>query len=35
MEWMVLDWNINAIKFYEKIKAVELKEWKVFRMDLN
>ncbi|MBS1517320.1 MAG: GNAT family N-acetyltransferase [Bacteroidetes bacterium] len=31
MEWVVLDWNVSAIKFYEKLNARELKEWKTFR----
>ncbi|MBK8554092.1 MAG: GNAT family N-acetyltransferase [Ignavibacteria bacterium] len=31
MEWVVLDWNANAIKFYENLGAGELKEWKTFR----
>ena len=34
MEWVVLDWNINAIKFYDKLGARELKEWKTYRMSL-
>lgn len=34
MEWHVLDWNTNAIKFYKNLSAQELKEWKYFRMDL-
>lgn len=34
MEWVVLDWNINAIKFYERLGAKELKEWKTYRMVL-
>jgi GNAT superfamily N-acetyltransferase len=34
MEWHVLDWNVNAIKFYEKLGAIELKEWKYFRMEM-
>lgn len=34
IEWVVLDWNENAIKFYEKLGAKHLKEWKIFRMDL-
>ncbi|MFC2093392.1 GNAT family N-acetyltransferase [Bacteroidota bacterium] len=34
MEWAVLDWNVNAIKFYEKLGARELQEWKYFRMEL-
>ncbi len=32
MEWSVLNWNEPAIKFYEKIGAVPLKEWTVFRL---
>lgn len=32
MEWVVLDWNVNALKFYEKLGAEELKEWKTFRI---
>ncbi|HAY33902.1 MAG TPA: GNAT family N-acetyltransferase [Ignavibacteria bacterium] len=35
MEWVVLDWNVNAIKFYEKLGAFELKEWKTFRKLIN
>ncbi len=34
MEWCVLDWNMNAIKFYEKLGAKQLKEWKYYRMDI-
>ena len=34
MEWAVLDWNLNAIKFYENLGARELKEWKYFRMEM-
>ena len=34
MEWVVLDWNKNAIEFYTKLGAEELKEWKTFRMNL-
>ncbi len=34
IEWVVLDWNENAIKFYEKLGAKELKDWKVFRFPL-
>lgn len=35
MEWCVLDWNINAINFYEKLSARQLKEWKYYRLDLK
>lgn len=34
MEWAVLDWNEKAIKFYDKLGAKELKEWKIYRMTL-
>jgi len=34
MEWCVLDWNKNAIGFYEKLGAGELKEWKYYRLSL-
>ena len=32
MEWVVLNWNENAIKFYDKLGANELKEWKTYRI---
>jgi GNAT superfamily N-acetyltransferase len=31
--WEVLDWNHNAIKFYESKGAKILKEWRVVQMD--
>jgi GNAT superfamily N-acetyltransferase len=31
-EWSVLDWNVNAIGFYEKIGASVLPEWRICRM---
>jgi GNAT superfamily N-acetyltransferase len=34
MEWMVLDWNVNAIRFYENLGAKQMKEWLLFRMTL-
>ena len=33
IEWNVLDWNENAIKFYEKSGANILKGWYVVQMD--
>ena len=33
MECVVLDWNKNAIRFYEKLGARHLKEWFTFRLD--
>ena len=32
MDWMVLDWNEPAIRFYEKLKAKRMKEWILFRL---
>jgi GNAT superfamily N-acetyltransferase len=31
-EWTVLDWNQNAIDFYEKMGASVLPEWRIVRM---
>jgi GNAT superfamily N-acetyltransferase len=35
IEWNVLDWNTNAIKFYEKSGAKVLSDWRVVHMDEN
>lgn len=32
MEWWVLDWNKDAIAFYESIGAEAMDEWTVFRL---
>lgn len=32
MEWAVLTWNTNAIKFYEKLGATRLDDWYVYRL---
>ncbi|CAF1700668.1 unnamed protein product [Brassica oleracea var. botrytis] len=32
VEWVVLDWNANAIKFYEQMGAQILQEWRVCRL---
>lgn len=34
MEWVVLDWNTNAIKFYDKLGARPMNEWITYRMEL-
>lgn len=34
MEWQVLDWNDNAIKFYERLGARRLKEWLPYRLTM-
>ena len=33
MEWMVLDWNKNAIRFYRKQRAKQMKEWLLYRLE--
>jgi len=32
MEWMVLDWNVNAIHFYDRLGARPLKGWQPYRL---
>lgn len=32
VEWIVLDWNVNAIKFYEGMGAQVLPEWRICRL---
>jgi len=31
-EWSVLDWNANAIRFYEKMGATVMPDWRVCRV---
>jgi GNAT superfamily N-acetyltransferase len=31
-EWSALDWNTPAIEFYESLGAVQMGEWKIFRV---
>lgn len=33
VEWVVLDWNSNAIKFYENTGATMIKDWYLVQMD--
>ena len=33
LEWVALDWNQNAIDFYEKLGAKQLNDWRIFRME--
>lgn len=33
MEWSVLNWNRNAIRFYEAMGASMLSDWSTFRLD--
>jgi GNAT superfamily N-acetyltransferase len=32
LEWSVLDWNQPAIAFYQKLGAIPMSEWTVFRL---
>ncbi|KAL6586387.1 GCN5-related N-acetyltransferase 8 [Orobanche minor] len=32
VEWVVLDWNVNAINFYEQMGAQVLPEWRICRL---
>ncbi|EFJ17571.1 hypothetical protein SELMODRAFT_233690 [Selaginella moellendorffii] len=32
VEWCVLDWNENAIKFYQEMGALVLPEWRICRL---
>ena len=32
LEWWVLDWNTEAIRFYERLGAIPMDEWTVFRI---
>ncbi|KAK2639350.1 hypothetical protein Ddye_027145 [Dipteronia dyeriana] len=32
VEWVVLDWNVNAIKFYEEMVAKIHDEWRICRL---
>jgi len=35
MEWCVLDWNKNAIDFYNRLGAKPLTEWIYYRLNLS
>jgi len=35
VEWVVLDWNTNAIDFYEKYGAKVFKEWRTVQLNEN
>ena len=32
LEWSVLDWNVDAIGFYEKVGAVAMDDWTTYRL---
>jgi ribosomal protein S18 acetylase RimI-like enzyme len=31
-EWSVLDWNANAIRFYERMGATVMSDWRICRI---
>jgi hypothetical protein len=31
-EWSVLDWNANAIDFYQRMGATVMPEWRICRL---
>jgi GNAT superfamily N-acetyltransferase len=31
-EWSVLDWNVNAIRFYERMGAAVMPDWRICRI---
>ncbi|MGL5822904.1 MAG: GNAT family N-acetyltransferase [Sarcina sp.] len=33
LDWWCLDWNKSSIKFYEKMGAVPMDEWTVYRLE--
>jgi GNAT superfamily N-acetyltransferase len=33
VEWVVLDWNTNAVAFYERTGATMIKDWYLAQMD--
>jgi len=33
MQWIVLDWNTSAMKFYEGHGAYHLKDWRTYNLD--
>ena len=32
VEWAVLDWNVDAIRFYESLGAAPMSDWTTFRL---
>ncbi|MDB4878949.1 MAG: family N-acetyltransferase [Gemmatimonadetes bacterium] len=33
LEWAVLDWNVDAIRFYESLGARPMSDWTTYRVD--
>jgi len=34
VEWTVLDWNESAIQFYKNLGAVQMDDWRIFRITI-
>ena len=32
LQWQVLDWNTPSIEFYRSLDAVDLEEWRTYRL---
>ncbi len=32
LEWAVLDWNVSAVGFYEKLGAAAMDDWTIYRL---
>jgi len=35
LEWAVLNWNVEAIRFYDRLGAVPLSDWTTYRLDAS
>ena len=35
LDWCALDWNEPALRFYEKLGAKSLRDWQMFRLELD
>ena len=35
LDWCALDWNEPALRFYEKLGAQPLRDWQMFRLELD
>lgn len=35
LEWAVLNWNVDAIRFYDRLGATPLSDWTTYRLDAS
>jgi RimJ/RimL family protein N-acetyltransferase len=33
LDWMVLDWNTQAIAFYDRLGGRPMDDWRLYRLD--